>query len=106
MIIQWLFFRLRIKFTRNNKPIKKGLVPTFPENYNLFNFLRPYAEAGTNGSDVAYGSGFSIPIFNDAIGLEGGLQLYLPLITEEGIVDFKDYKNVLRFNVSFKIVTS
>jgi len=38
-------------------------------------------------------------------GLSGGLQLYLPLITEEGVVDFKNYKNVLRFNVSLNILT-
>ncbi|NQZ55489.1 MAG: hypothetical protein HRS51_03190, partial [Candidatus Nitrosopelagicus sp.] len=66
---------------------------------------RPYTEGGTNGSDFAYGSGFSIPFFISTPGLNGGLQLYLPLITEEGIVDFKDYKNVLRFNVYFKILT-
>ena len=29
-------------------------------DYNLFEFLRPYAEGGTNGSDFAYGSGFLI----------------------------------------------
>jgi len=38
MIIQWVFIKLKIKYPRNNKLIKKGVVPTFPANYSLFNF--------------------------------------------------------------------
>jgi hypothetical protein len=74
-------------------------------DYNLFEFLRPYTEGGTNGTDFAYGSGFSIPFLISGPGFNGGLQLYVPLITEEGIVDFKDYKNVLRFNAYLSILT-
>ena len=73
------------------------------------NFSKPfniYAEGGTNGTDFAYGSGFLIsgkiyiPEFVNA-----GLKLSFPLVTEEGVVDFKDYKNVLRFNVYLNIFT-
>ena len=92
-------------FTNDSLNSKQWLSSLYID-YDLFDLLRPYVEAGTNGSDVAYGSGFYMPIFLAGTGLEGGLQLYLPLITEEGVVDFKDYKNVLRFNVSFNITTS
>ena len=77
--------------------------------YVDYNFSKPfniYAEGGTNGTDFAYGSGFLIsgkiyiPEFVNA-----GLKLSFPLVTEEGVVDFKDYKNVLRFNVYLNIFT-
>jgi hypothetical protein len=74
-------------------------------DYNLFKPLSLYTEVGTNGTDFAYGSGFSIPLSMSGAGLNGGLSLYLPLITEEGVVDFKDYKNVLRFNVYLSVLT-
>ena len=74
-------------------------------DYNLFKPFNLYAEGGTNGADFAYGSGFVIPLSINGPGINGGLQLYLPLITEEGEVDFKDYKNVLRFNVYLSILT-
>jgi hypothetical protein len=74
-------------------------------DYNLFKPLSLYAEGGTNGTDFAYGSGFAIPLRFDGAGFKGGLQLYLPLITEEGVVDFKDYKNVIRFNVYLSLLT-
>jgi hypothetical protein len=78
---------------------------TLSVEYNLTNRFRLYAEGGTNGTNFAYGSGFSIPLSIYGSGINGGLQLYLPLITEKGVVDFKDYKNVLRFNIYFSILT-
>jgi hypothetical protein len=74
-------------------------------DYNLLKSLSLYTEGGTNGTDFAYGSGFAIPLSIYSSGINGGLQLYLPLITEEGVVDFKDYKNVLRFNAYLNILT-
>ena len=74
-------------------------------DYNLLKPLSLYIEGGTNGTNFAYGSGFSIPLSIYGSGINGGLQLYLPLITEKGVVDFKDYKNVLRFNIYFSILT-
>jgi opacity protein-like surface antigen len=74
-------------------------------DYNLLKPLSLYIEGGTNGTNFAYGSGFSIPLSIYGSGINGGLQLYLPLITEKSVVDFKDYKNVLRFNIYFSILT-
>ena len=74
-------------------------------DYNLLNSLNLYTEGGTNGTDFAYGSGFVIPLSIYGPGINGGLELYLPLITEEGIIDFKHYKNVLRFNVYLSVLT-
>ncbi len=62
-----------------------------------------YAELGTNGSKIAYGSGFTLNTIANGPGFNGGLQLYLPLITEEGVVNFDNYSNVLRFNLYFNL---
>ena len=72
-------------------------------DYKLFKPLQCYAELGTNSSDFAYGSGLKLNAHVDVPGFNGGLQLYFPIITEEGVVDFENYSNILRFNVYFNL---
>jgi hypothetical protein len=65
-----------------------------------------YSELGTNGSEFAYGGGFRVGANGSVAGLHAGLQLYLPLITEEGVADlrvFGNYTNILRFNIYFNL---
>ena len=38
MMIQWVLCKLKFKYPKQFKPIKKGIIQTFPENYSLFNF--------------------------------------------------------------------
>jgi len=73
-------------------------------DYNLLNSLNLYTEGGTNGTDFAYGSGFVSSLSINGPGFNGGLTLYLPIVTEKGVMDFKSYKNVLRFNVYLSIL--
>jgi hypothetical protein len=89
-------------FTNDSLNSNQFLASTYID-YKLFNLLQYYAELGTNGSDIAYGSGFKLNANVNGPGFNGGLQLYFPLITEEGIVDFDNYLNMLRFNVSFDL---
>jgi len=72
-------------------------------DYNLINPLRVYTELATNGEKIGYGSGFRFNTNLNGPGFYGGLELYFPIITEEGIVDFKNYQNRLRFNLYFKL---
>ena len=67
--------------------------------YNLINPLHFYIEAGTNSKNIAYGSGFILPISINTSGISGGLELYLPFLTEEGLVNLTNYENILRFNL-------
>ena len=46
---------------------------------------------------------FALNAFANGPGFNGGLQLYFPLITEEGAVNFDNYSNVLRFNLYFNL---
>jgi len=68
-------------------------------DYNLLKPLSLYTEGGTNGSEFAYGGGFTLGANVNGPGFNGGLKLYFPLITEEGVVNFKNYSEVLRFNI-------
>ena len=89
-------------FTNDSLNSSQFLASTYMD-YNLLKSLKAYIELGTNGADFAYGGGLT---FNPNINIPGfnaGLQLYFPLITEEGVVDFGDYKNVLRFNLYFNL---
>ena len=38
MMIQWMFWKLKIKYVRNLQPIIKGIISKHPENYSFFNF--------------------------------------------------------------------
>jgi len=89
-------------FTNDSLNSNQFLASTYVD-YNFSKPLNCYAELGTNGSEIAYGGGF---VFNTNIniaGVYGGVQLYLPLVTEEGVVEFNNYNNTLRFNVYFNI---
>jgi len=68
---------------------------TLSAEYNLTNRFRLYAEGGSNGTVVAYGTGLRIPLLQNIINI------YLPVYTEDGIVDFKNYQDVFRFNINF-----
>jgi hypothetical protein len=89
-------------FTNDSLNSKHFLASTYID-YNLLKALKSYAELGTNGSEFAYGCGFTLGANANGPGFNGGLQLYLPLITEEGVVDFNNYKNMLRFNIYFNL---
>jgi hypothetical protein len=68
---------------------------TLSAEYNLTNRFRLYAEAGSNGTDVAYGAGLYIPLLQNIV------DIYLPIYTEEGMVDFDNYQDIFRFNINF-----
>lgn len=68
---------------------------TLSAEYNLTNRFRLYAEAGSNGTDVAYGAGLHIPLLQNIV------DIYLPIYTEEGMVDFDNYQDIFRFNINF-----
>ena len=72
-------------------------------DYNLLKSLSLYTEGGTNGSDFAYGGGFALSANVNGPGFNGGVQLYFPLITEDGMVDSDNYADVLRFNIYFNL---
>ena len=71
-------------------------------DYNLFKPLSLYTDGGTNGTDFAYGGGFTLGANANGPGFNGGLKLYTPLITE-GVENFKNYSEVLRFNIYFNL---
>ena len=89
-------------FTNDSLNSNQFLASTYID-YKLFNPLQCYAELGTNGSDFAYGGGLKLNANANGPGFNAGLQLYLPLITEEGIIDFDNYSNILRFSVYFNL---
>ena len=89
-------------FTNDSLNSSQFLASTYID-YNLLKTMSLYAELGTNGSKIAYGSGFALNAIANGPGFNGGLQLYLPLITEEGVVHFDNYSNILRFNLFFKL---
>ena len=63
-------------------------------NYNLTKKFNIYAETGTNGNQWAYGFGFNVPI--------GGINLYIPILTESGLIDFKDF-NFINYTIGIDI---
>ncbi len=91
-------------FTNDSLNSNQFLVSTYVD-YNLLKPLSLYTEVGTNGNNLAYGGGFVIPLSINGPGFYGGLRFYLPFITEEGVVDFKNYSNILRFSVYFHLGT-
>jgi len=88
-------------FTNDSLNSNQFLASTYID-YNLFRPLKLYTELGTNGTNFAYGSGLVLGA-NVNGGFNLGMQLYFPLITEEGVVDSKNYSEVLRFNIYFNI---
>jgi len=89
-------------FTNDSLNSNQFLGSTYME-YRLFKAIQCYTESGTNGTTFAYGSGLKLNANLKSTGFYGGMQFYIPLITEEGFVNFDNYLNMLRFNVSFNI---
>jgi hypothetical protein len=73
----------------------KKWLSTLSAEYNLTKRFRLYAEGGTNGTDVAYGAGLRIPLLQNIINI------YLPVYTEGGMVDFENYQDIFRFDINF-----
>ena len=96
--------RKKLKIILSNDSLNSNhfLASTYID-YNLLKSLSLYTEGGTNGSDFAYGSGFALSANVNGPGFNGGVQLYFPLITEEGMVDSDNYADVLRFNIYFNL---
>jgi len=88
-------------FTNDSLNSNQFLASTYLD-YNIFKPLKLYTELGTNGSEFAYGGGFTLGV-DVNVGFNLGLRLYFPLITEEGVVDFDNYSNILRFNIYFNL---
>jgi hypothetical protein len=103
---QQLFIREGgLKHFTNDSLNSNQLLATTYIDYNIFKPILLYTELGTNGSGLAYGSGLKFNANINGPGFYGGVQLYLPLITEEGVVDFNNYTNVLRFNIYLTLGT-
>jgi len=68
---------------------------TLSVEYNLTNRFRLYAEGGSNGTDIAYGAGLRIPLLQNIVNI------YLPVYTENGMVEFENYQDIFRFNINF-----
>ena len=68
---------------------------TLNAEFNLTNRIRLYAEGGTNGTDVAYGAGLRIPLLQNVINI------YLPVYTENGMVEIENYQDIFRFDINF-----
>ena len=64
-------------------------------DYKLLKILDIYAEAGTNGDKYAYGTGF---LFQT-----GGLGIYLPIYTENGLFSGGKYHEGIRLQLNANI---
>ena len=76
---------------------------TLSAEYNLTNRIRLYAEGGTNGTDIAYGAGLRIPLLWSPFTGKNIINIYLPIYTENGMVDMKIYKDFFRFEINFDL---
>jgi len=88
-----------LKHFTNDSLNSNKLLATSYIDYNILKPILIYTELGTNGSELAYGSGLRFNTTMNGPGFNGGLQVYLPLITEEGLVELKNYSTTLRFNL-------
>ena len=89
-------------FTNDSLNSNQFLISSYID-YNLVKPIRIYTEAGTNGSNLAYGSGLSLTMNTTGPGFYGGIQFYLPLYTEKGIVKSNNYLDMFRFNIYFNL---
>ncbi len=86
-------------FTNDSLNSDQFLASTYID-YNLFNKpILIYSEVGINGSHLAYGSGIKLNTNVNGPGFNAGIQFYLPLYTEKGIINFNNYNNFLRFSI-------
>jgi len=67
-------------------------------DYKLLKILDIYAEAGTNGDKHAYGTGF---LFQT-----GGLGIYLPIYTENGLFNGGKYHEGIRLQLNANLQIS
>ena len=72
-----------------------NLLATLSLDYNLHKNLDIYTEAGTDGTDYAYGTGF---LFQT-----GGLGIYLPIYTEDGLFNGGKYHEGIRLQLNTNI---
>ena len=89
-------------FTNDSLNSDQCLASTYID-YNFLNPILVYSELGTNGSHLAYGSGIKLNTNINGPGFNAGIQLYLPLVTEEGVSNFNNYNNIIRFSIYFKL---
>jgi len=89
-------------FTNDSLNSNQFLISSYID-YNLVKPIRLYTEAGTNGSNFAYGSGLSLTVNTTGPGFYGGIQFYLPLYTEQGIIKSTNYVDMFRFNIYFNL---
>ena len=64
-------------------------------DYNLLKMIDVYAEAGTNGTDFAYGTGVKMNL--------QGIDIYLPIYTEQGMFNGGKYHEGIRLQLSTQI---
>ena len=64
-------------------------------DYNLLKMLHIYAEAGTDGTDFAYGSGLKINL--------SGIGIYIPVFTENGLFNGGEYHEGIRLQLNGKL---
>ena len=95
---QQLFIREGgLKHNTNDSLNSNYMLASISAEYNIARQLLIYAEAGSNGDYHAYGAGLRIPLFNI-------LNIYLPIYTENGMIEFNDsYKEKIRFNFNLEI---
>ena len=64
-------------------------------DYNLLKMIKLYAEAGTNGTDFAYGTGVKMNL--------QGIGIYLPIYTEQGLFNGGKIHEGIRLQLSTQI---
>ena len=67
-------------------------------DYNLLKMLHIYAEAGTDGTDFAYGSGLKINL--------SGIGVYIPVFTENGLFNGGKYHEGIRLQLNANLQVS
>ena len=67
-------------------------------DYNLLKMLHIYAEAGTDGTDFAYGSGLKINL--------SGIGVYIPVFTENGLFNGGKYHEGIRLQLNANLQIS
>ena len=97
---QQLFIREGgLKHTTPDSLNSSQILASINVEYNITSqFFRLYSEIGTDGKHIAYGSGIRIKALNNM------LNIYLPLYTENGIVETnKTYKENIRFSLNLDL---
>ena len=75
-----------------NNMTSNNLLTSLSLDYNLIKSLKIYAEAGTNGTEFAYGTGIQYQAT--------GLTIYIPMYTENGLFNGDEFLNGIRLGVN------